>query len=214
MAQDFSPNEAEPAKPAAEDVTGVIPDDIAALFGEPPLYHWENPDDYNRLLEYIAAEVKPKGTMEWLYTKDIADLTWEGLRLRRIKAACINSGTPRASRAILGPIAGIAEAFCKLNEGNCIEDLVRNSLGGDEKASKTVDALLHGGGLERDALTAASFCEQIKIIENIERMQSGVDRRRDQLLHEIERRRFALSQQLREASRNAVTDLDPDAVVR
>ena len=214
MAQDFSPHETDAPQSCAEDITHVIPDDIAALFGKPPLLHWEDPDDYNRLLEFIAVEVKPKGAMEWLYTKDIADLTWEGLRLRRIKATCINSGTPRASRAILGPIAGIAEAFCKFNEGNWIELVVSNSLGGDEKASKTVETLLHGGGLKRDALTAASFCEQIKIIENIERMQAGADRRRDQLLHEIERRRFALSQRLREASKSAITDLDPDAVVR
>jgi hypothetical protein len=58
-----------------------------ASLGQPPLIEGEDGAAYNQFHGGIAASVKPKDFLEEIWVRDIADLSWEVLRLRRIKAA-------------------------------------------------------------------------------------------------------------------------------
>jgi len=58
----------------------AVPAEIRTLFGEPLPLATEDPDQYHTLLAELAREVKPKDIIEWLWVKDIADLSWEILR--------------------------------------------------------------------------------------------------------------------------------------
>ena len=51
----------------------------------------ETAEDYINLFVAIAMAAKPADTIDWLYTKDVADLTWDIRRERAIKAAIIES---------------------------------------------------------------------------------------------------------------------------
>jgi hypothetical protein len=82
-----------------------LPAKIRALLGKPPLLANEDLSDYNALLNELAREVKPKDFIEWLWVKDIADLTWEIIRLRRIKAAYVNGQFTSALASRLKPAA-------------------------------------------------------------------------------------------------------------
>jgi hypothetical protein len=68
----------------------AVPAEIRGLLGEPPLLATEEPNQYYALLAALARQVKPRDVIEWLWVKDIADLTWEILRYRHIKAALVN----------------------------------------------------------------------------------------------------------------------------
>ena len=57
-----------------------------ALFAPPPLLAGENSADYDELLAGISATVKPSDTVEEIWVRDLVDLVWETLRLRRFKA--------------------------------------------------------------------------------------------------------------------------------
>jgi hypothetical protein len=52
----------------------------------PPLIPGENEDQYNGLVARVVSGSKPRDAIEEILTRDIVDLTWEILRLRRLKA--------------------------------------------------------------------------------------------------------------------------------
>ena len=83
----------------------AVPAEIRALLGESPLLATEDPNRYYALLAKLALEVKPRDFVEWLWVKDIADLTWEIIRLRRIKAAYVNGQFTSALASRLKPAA-------------------------------------------------------------------------------------------------------------
>src|SRR6516225_3963026 len=82
-----------------------LPAKIRALLGNPPLLANEDLSDYNALLNELARAVKPKDIIEWLWVKDVAYLTWDILRLRRIKAAYVNGQFTSALASRLNPPA-------------------------------------------------------------------------------------------------------------
>ena len=49
----------------------------------------ETAEDYISLFVAIVMAAKPADTIDWLYAKDVADLTWDIQRERAIKAATI-----------------------------------------------------------------------------------------------------------------------------
>jgi hypothetical protein len=78
-----------PRKDPSEHLSHV-PAEIRSLLSQPPLLATEDPNGYYALLDALGREVGPCGIIEWLLLKDIADLTWEIVRLRRIKAPHVN----------------------------------------------------------------------------------------------------------------------------
>jgi hypothetical protein len=64
-----------------------------ASLGPPPLIEGEDGTAYNQLHGSITAAVKPKDFIEEILARDIADLSWDVLRLRRIKAQLLTSCT-------------------------------------------------------------------------------------------------------------------------
>src|SRR5262245_43720448 len=66
-----------------------VPADIEALFGDPPLLSTEDPARYRDMLDRFAESIAPKNIIEWLWVKDVADLSWEIPRLRRYRALFI-----------------------------------------------------------------------------------------------------------------------------
>ena len=66
-----------------------IPADIQALFGDPPLLSTEDPARYRDMLDRFAESIAPRNIIEWLWVKDIVDLSWEIPRLRRYRALLI-----------------------------------------------------------------------------------------------------------------------------
>jgi hypothetical protein len=52
-----------------------IPAKIRDLLGKPPLLANEDSNQYDGLIAELARGVKPSEVIEWLWVKDIADLT-------------------------------------------------------------------------------------------------------------------------------------------
>jgi hypothetical protein len=90
---------------ANASIETVVPAEIRDMLGKPPLLATEDPNQYYALLAKLAREEKPIGVVEWLWVKDIADLTWDIIRLRRIKAAYVNGQFTSALAPHLKPAA-------------------------------------------------------------------------------------------------------------
>jgi hypothetical protein len=65
------------------NLSRIIPPGIAEIFGNPPLLSLEDRQAYDQLLAQLALEWKPRSITEWMFVRDIADISWEILRHRR-----------------------------------------------------------------------------------------------------------------------------------
>jgi hypothetical protein len=57
-----------------------------AWMGPPPLVPGEDPAKYEYVLRMVAQAMKPVDIVDWFWVRDVADLEWEVVRLRKIKA--------------------------------------------------------------------------------------------------------------------------------
>ena len=75
--------------------------DEFALLVQPPLLITESAEEYAALLAGLQHEIKPKGVVERIYLGELAELVWQLQRLRRCKAAIINSAFRPAMQSLL-----------------------------------------------------------------------------------------------------------------
>jgi hypothetical protein len=103
-----------------------------ALFGPPPLIEGEDARVYDELLTQISTAVKPADILEDIWVRDIVDLVWEALRLRRLKANLMTATAVHGLAQLLEPFMGESDA----------EDLARDWATRRSRAIKKVDSIL------------------------------------------------------------------------
>ena len=75
-----------PAKSATNSgMSALVPTEVQALFGDPPLLRCEDDGLYYTLMDHFTKLVEPTDIIEWWWVKDMTDHTWEIRRLRRFK---------------------------------------------------------------------------------------------------------------------------------
>ena len=182
----------------ADEVTAgtVIPADIQALFGKPPLLYNEDGALYQQLLSKIALVIEPRNAIEWFWVKDITDLQWEILRYRRIKALIIKDGTWGALVHLLTINRGNGQPSPEQKQ--VIENLSRAVIADDLVARDQAKALLERQGYDEDSVNASAFRIQIETLVPADRMIAAAELRRDRVLREIESHRATFGRRLRE----------------
>src|SRR5260370_24031678 len=65
------------------------PKELEQFLDDPPLVGTERREDYENFFSVIAMAVKPVDAIDWLLLIDVAYLSWEIRRERRIKAEII-----------------------------------------------------------------------------------------------------------------------------
>jgi hypothetical protein len=175
-----------------------------ALFGAPPLIAGEDRAAYDGLTARVVDAVAPADVLEEMWVRDVVDLAWEALRMRRLKAALLTAAAPEGLTGLLTPVIGSGAARA----------LADQWVAGGRRAARRVDALLAATGLGRGAVTARTLALHIDEIERIDRMTTLAEARRAAALQEIERHRAALAQGLRRAlAAEDADDADAGAVV-
>jgi hypothetical protein len=67
----------------------VVPPAIRPLVSQRHILPSEDPKLYDALFGHIARLMKPTNVLQWLDIKKLQDLTWEQMRLSRIKPGII-----------------------------------------------------------------------------------------------------------------------------
>lgn len=177
------------------------------MLGKPPLLATEDSNQYDALLAELAREVRPSDFIEWLWVKDIADLTWDIFRYRRIKASYVDG---RFRSALVQQLNLALKRDKRASDKSALHfDLDRildeaNKLANDFIANANTkekrDKWLKAHGVNAKSITATSFDAAVDKLEAIERMLASVEYRRNNALQEIEGRRNALGRALRQTS--------------
>ena len=155
------------------------------IFGPPPILPGEDVAAYDELLLRISGAVKPSSVIEEILIKDIADLTWEITRLRRIKARLISDKVPDL----------LVEKFLYLRNP---DKLVRKWVSGDPDAKARVEKRLTSMNLTIDSVYGQALVKDFKHVERIDQMIMVIERRRNSVFLEIDRHRTTLSRALRD----------------
>jgi hypothetical protein len=170
----------------------------------------------NQIVEYTGPGafgppplIEGEDVLEEIWVRDVVDLTWETLRMRRFKAQLLASATSKGLERILQR-AG--------NNWTEDRDLSRRWAVRDRQAIKQVDKRLATMGLTIEAITAETFVVMIDNIERVDRMIMNAEARRNAALREVDRHRSSVAQSLRRASEEAVDaefeDVAPDQIGR
>jgi hypothetical protein len=148
-----------------------------------PLLPGEKQADYAEVAVRIVRAAKPRDAIEEFLVRDVVDLTWEILRLRRMKSGILKSSTGRGLRRILDEIGHPWDERDELREAFAA---------GDVQARKNVDAILKKAGLTMDEVAAQTLDSNLDSFERLDRMLASAEARRNNALREVDRHRDAL----------------------
>ena len=173
-----------PASPTAPARTPSL-----ALLGPRPLIDGEDGTNYDVILERISADVAPADFVEEIWVRNVVDLVWDSVRLRRLKSQLLQAAAHEGLERLLASVIDWMRAG----------QLSRKWALGDEEAMGEVERLLGRAGLTFDAVMAQTLAARIDDVERIDRMVIIAEARRDAVLREIRSRRLAFGQALRRA---------------
>ena len=155
----------------------------------PVLLAGEDLANYERLSARTAA-VEPCDVIEVFWVRDVVDLLWEVLRLRRLKASLLLASAASGLEQLLTPVLGWSDAGPLAKQWHAGE---RRHVSGSSK-------FLNDRGLTLDAITAETLSAKLDDVERIDRMIANAEGRRHVVLREIDRHRAAVAARLRSAA--------------
>jgi len=160
----------------------TIADASAVPLPSPSLPNGEDAAGYAQLAARIRAAVAPANIIEEIFARDVADLTWDVVRLRRLKAGLFT----------IGAGDGMTQILCGLEK-----HVINGQLKAKDWAARKPAALaevntqLSGAGLDMNDVATSTFAVRIDQFDRIERMLAAAEVRRAAALHAIDDRRAA-----------------------
>jgi hypothetical protein len=154
-----------------------------APFGPPPLIEGEDGAAYDELLSRVSTAIKPADILEDIWVREIVDLDWEVLRLRRLKASLMAASAHHGLYTLL-------ESLSFRGNTSALRDgwVTRKP-----RSTARVKQVLDSAGLTIDAVMAETLRQNLDEIERIERMIANAAARRNSALREIELHRTTVA---------------------
>src|SRR3954447_15703019 len=84
--------------------------EVGVDLGPPALLEGEDLAKYERLSGQVTAAVEPADVIEVFWVRDVVDLLWEVLRLRRLKASLLLASSASGLEQLLTPDLGYSGA--------------------------------------------------------------------------------------------------------
>src|SRR5258708_15757297 len=88
-----------PASPTAPARTPSL-----ALLGPRPLIDGEDGTNYDVILERISADVAPADFVEEIWVRNVVDLVWDSVRLRRLKSQLLQAAAHEGLERLLASV--------------------------------------------------------------------------------------------------------------
>ena len=188
----------------------LLPEGLTHLITGRLLLWCEDPDEYDALLGEIFAELDPKGTLETILVKDLVDYIWEVRRMRALKVAALQVELPRAVSELVRPQTS---EVTQNQMAQRYQPLVFAALAGKTVPAQALRKEMEDAHVTPEMAQYAAFRKASGVITAIEASIGRLERRRDQLLKQIEDRRQAFKAMARGLlAREAAQDIDTDAV--
>ena len=158
-----------------------------------PLLPGEDGTEYARFTAQFLAVANPRDFIEEILARDAIDLSWEILRLRRLKAGLLRMACSDGVRSVAGKLG------YKLSPLGSVYDFAAKWMSGDTAARKKLDEILKKAGLGMEDVMAEALSSAIDAFERVDRMVASAEARRNNALREIDRHRSTFGAAVRQA---------------
>ncbi len=210
-----------PSREATPAASVVLTAEDRSLLGPAPVTIFENAEQYEELLRRLVAEVAPEGVIELIWVKDVADLTWEVLRLRRAKAVAIAVAQEQALRWVIDVTDAPDGSRVREMSGGARAEVVdylsapaNGAMYPDQReaaemmafAKQPIQRAFAKLGLSEGEIGDAALVQSIGTVERLDRLVLISSRRRDAIIRDLERRRSDLAARLARAVAQATDE--------
>jgi hypothetical protein len=155
-----------------------------------PLLMGEQEADYVGIARRIVQASRPRDALEEFLLRDVIDLTWEILRLRRVKAGLIKGSMNLGVHKVL---IAVGRSYPEADRFS------HNWAAGDKRTRQEFDGILSKAGLTIEEVIARTFGAAIDTSEQVDRMSASAEARRNNALREIDRHRETVGAAARKA---------------
>jgi hypothetical protein len=181
-----------------------FPESLAEFFGDPPLVGNETAESYNDFCAAIVAGVKPVDVIDWLYTKDVVDLSWQICRERAVLAGIVKLAHTEVVEALLkksvDPSDPLDAACYRIFQASGYAQAWAT----DPASRKEIDARLTAKGHPPSEVLAEAYKRGASDIDVIDKRIASYEARRILILREIERRDKRFARDLDAASASVI----------
>jgi len=162
-------------------------------FAQPHLLPGESHRDFAIIRKMMIDEVRPESCMEWLWTLDLVELSWEILRYRRLKMRIIALDRVAAIEAIVLRVDG--EGVPPIEAVPMVRQYARRAAAdwrADPQAAVDIEAHLKRNGFDQTDINAQAIAQVRELFLLFDHLMQSAQSRRVALLREIcVRREFA-----------------------
>jgi hypothetical protein len=159
-------------------------------FEEPScLLPGESRHEFEMVRQMIVADVSPKTNLEWLWTIDLVELSWDILRYRRLRERILQAHRAKAIAAILQRLDGAGIPAQTRSIVQVYSERAAAEWCYDQEATSEIDARLERNGFDLDSINAEVFLQAREAFAWFDGMIHAAQNRRLALLREIAVRR-------------------------
>ena len=181
-----------------------FPDSLAEFLDDPPIAGDETLEDYNNFFAAIVAGVRPADSIDWLYVKDVVDLSWQIRRERKVLVGVVRWLQTEVVRDLLKATADPSDPLAAACYRIFHASDYAQAWASDPAARKEIDARLAAKGYPPSAVLAEAYRRGAADIDAIDRRIASYESRRVAIVREIERRRERLARDLDNASSSII----------
>jgi hypothetical protein len=181
-----------------------IPTDLVEFFDDPPLVGDELLEDYRTFFGAIVVGLKPVDVIDWLYIKDVVDLSWQIRRERRVLADVIKSFQTEVVRQRLKETVDVSDTLQAATYRIFHASDYAREWANDPAARSKIDARLASKGYSPASGLAEAYMRGASQIDAIDKRIASYEARRMGIVREIERRNEKLASNLTAASSEVI----------
>jgi hypothetical protein len=152
----------------------------------------ENLGDYQAIRDMIIEEIAPQSGIEWLWTADLVELSWDIVRYRTLRQKLLEVRRRDAIEALLQrlDLPGIPDAFAQSarNQTRLNAEQWRT----DPIANDEIENRLIAQGIDEGSVNAELLIQSRELFLMFDSLMQSAQSRRVLLLREINRRRISL----------------------
>jgi hypothetical protein len=173
----------------AHQVPSQMPSEFNAILEPSPALPDEDLKDYEFIKQMMIDDVSPQTNIEWLWTLDLVELSWEIIRYRRLKQKVLEIYREAAIQSLLQRLDGAgmpAEAAGKVymqTKRNAEEWRI------NRRAAAEIESRLARHGVDLASITAEVFVQARDVFDMFDGLMQSAQSRRLMLLREINIRR-------------------------
>jgi hypothetical protein len=128
----------------------------------------ESRDEFLKLRDDVYAEFQPDGPIEQMFVNDVVALTWEIMRVRRLKAGLINGALRTALEKVIAQILPYEDFENGLGRDRAATELAHQWFTSDA-VKATVAELLATYQLDLTTIEAQAYCQCAEALEGLDR---------------------------------------------